>query len=231
MKNTVTLIVPTLNEIDGIRKIMPQIDKEWVDEIIIIDGGSTDGTVEYAKENGYFIISQKTQGPGNAIREAIALASGNIIIPFSPDGNSLPEAIPQLIEKMNGGYDMVIASRYTGGARSYDDDLVTRFGNWMFTRMVNLLFRARYTDVLVMLRAYKKNIVSRLKIEGNINTVFELLLCIRCAKEKLQCADIPADEPVRIGGDRKMKPLVNGTQLLLAIVREFLLNRRRGSSL
>ena len=57
-----SLIITTLNEIDGIKKILPEIKKEWVDEIIIIDGGSTDGTVEKSREMGFKVIKQKIPG-------------------------------------------------------------------------------------------------------------------------------------------------------------------------
>lgn len=58
-KMKVTLLIPTLNEIDGMRAIMPLIKKEWCDQIIILDGKSTDGTIEYAKKQGYFVYVQK----------------------------------------------------------------------------------------------------------------------------------------------------------------------------
>ena len=54
----ITLLIPTLNEIEGMKAIMPRIKKEWIDQILIVDGGSIDGTVEYAKKNGYFIDKQ-----------------------------------------------------------------------------------------------------------------------------------------------------------------------------
>src|SRR5436190_10686709 len=70
---TTTLLVPTLNEIDGMRSIMPQIRREWVDQILILDAGSTDGTVEYAREQGYELVIQKRPGiragrPSPAVR-------------------------------------------------------------------------------------------------------------------------------------------------------------------
>ena len=113
----VTLIIFTWNEIDGMRAIMPQIKKEWYDELIIVDGGSTDGTIEYAQENGYPIFVQKERGAGAAFRESIAKATGDIVVIFSPDGNSVPEKIPELVAKLKEGNDIVIASRYLGGAK------------------------------------------------------------------------------------------------------------------
>ncbi|MDI6743438.1 MAG: hypothetical protein QMD11_11955, partial [Smithella sp.] len=66
-----TLLVCTLNEIDGMRVIMPQIDRQWCDQIIILDGGSTDGTIQYARDNGYFVYIQKKKGFRHAYTEVL----------------------------------------------------------------------------------------------------------------------------------------------------------------
>ncbi len=215
----VTLIFFTINEIDGMRAIMPQIKKEWYDQLIIVDGGSTDGTVEYARENGYYIFQQSKKGAGVAFLESMAKATGDIVIIFSPDGNSVPERIPELIEKMKEGYDVVICSRYLDGAKSEDDDIVTAFGNKMFTGMVNLLYGAKVTDCLVMYRAYKKDIVERLGINTSAVSWGSQVLC-RAAKKKMKIGEIPGDEPARIGGVRKMHPLKNGISELCMILGE-----------
>lgn len=216
----VTLVIPTLNEIDGMKEIMPRINRDWVDQIIIVDGGSVDGTIEYANANGYFLLEQKTKGLVNAYKEALEFAAGDIIIIFTPDGNSVPELIPMLIKKISEGYDMVIVSRYLNGAKSYDDDIITAFGNWMFTKMINVLFGAHYTDTLVGFRAWKKDLF-RLTNEYAKIAGFEPLSAIKCAKLKLRVAEISGDEPPRIGGVRKMRPFINGSYIILLIIKEF----------
>ena len=75
-----TLIACTLNEIEAVQVVLPQIDKSWVDEIIIADGGSTDGTVEYCQEHGYTVMRQHGRGYGAGIREAVKIAKGDIIV-------------------------------------------------------------------------------------------------------------------------------------------------------
>jgi glycosyltransferase involved in cell wall biosynthesis len=220
MKNPkITLFIRTLNEIDGMKVIMPRVKKQWVDEILVLDGGSTDGTIEYAKSRGYRVVMQKSKGITNAYCEVLKIAKGELIVAFSPDGNSLPEVIPQLVKKINEGYDMVIASRYKESATSDDDDPVTAFGNWMFTTIINIAFGGHYTDTLVMFRAFKKDIVKKLHV--NVPRAgMEPILSIRCAKEKLRVTEIPANEPKRIGGKRKMSPLLNGIDIFRLIFAE-----------
>lgn len=216
-----TLFVPTLNEIEGMKTIMPRVKKQWVDEILVLDGGSTDGTVEYAKSKGYRIVMQKSKGITNAYREALKVAKGDYIIAFSPDGNSVPEVIPKLVRKIKEGYDMVIASRYKGNAKSDDDDPVTAFGNFLFTKIINIAFGGNYTDTLVMFRAFKKDIVQKIPI-GIPRAGLEPILSIRCAKLKLKVVEIPASEPKRIGSARKMNPLLNGLDILRLIFSELI---------
>ncbi len=216
----VTLLIPTMNEIGGMKVIMPQIQRNWVDEILIVDGGNG-GTFEYAVEHGYRVLKQKSKGLVGAYREGVAAAIGEAILTFSPDGNSLPAPIPQLVAKLHeGGYDMVVASRYLPGAKSDDDDAVTAFGNWMFTKIINVAFSAKYTDTLCMLRIWKRDLYylsENLFVE---RAGLEPVFCIKAAKLKLRVAEIAGDEPARIGGYRKMSPLLNGAGILVTIMLE-----------
>ena len=216
-----TLFVPTLNEIEGMKTIMPRVMKQWIDEILVLDGGSTDGTVEYAKSKGYRVVMQKSKGITNAYREGLKVAKGDYIIAFSPDGNSVPEVIPKLVKKIKEGYDMVIASRYARGAKSEDDDPITAFGNWMFTKIINICFGGKYTDTLVMFRAFRKDIVKNIPTHLP-RAGLEPILSIRCAKLKLKVTEIPASEPKRIGSARKMNPLLNGLDVLRLIFSELM---------
>lgn len=227
----VTLVIPTLNELGGMKLIMPRIKKEWIDQVIIVDGGSKDGTIEYAKQNGYFIFVQKKKGIRNAYMEALPYVLGDVVITFSPDGNCMPEVIPILVDKMKGGYDMVIASRYVKGAKSYDDDILTSFGNWFFTSIVNLLFHVHYTDAMGIFRAYKKELIYDLDLDKDESYAmpeklfrtdigWEPLLSARAAKIKLKVLDIPADEPKRIWGMRKLQIVRWGAAYLFQIIRE-----------
>jgi len=211
---TVTLLVPALNEISGMRRILPRIRREWVDQILVLDGGSTDGTVEYAVEHGWEVYRQKQVGIRLGYIEAYAQITGDVIVTFSPDGNSIPELLPELIAKIrNEHHDMVIVSRYLEGAKSYDDTWLTRFGNYALTTMINLLFAARYTDALVLFRAYRREIPRKLGLTEVRSARYERWigrfiswepqLSIRSAQRKLKVAEIPGDEPRRVEDETK----------------------------
>ena len=227
----ITLLIPTLNEIEGMKQIMPKIKKEWVDQILIVDGDSTDGTADYAKGCGYEVIVQKQKGIRHAYIEAMEHVRGDIVITFSPDGNSIPELIPPLVDKMKEGFDMVIVSRYAKGAKSEDDDPITSFGNWLFTSLINLLHGSRYTDAMVIYRAWKREVFNELDLDKEESYIFEErlfrtkigvepLLSVRAAKRGLRCADMPGDEPARIGGERKLKIVQWGLAYMFEVIRE-----------
>jgi hypothetical protein len=165
-------------------------------------------------------IKKLKKGVSGAYEEAMPQLLGDIVIPFSPDGNSVPHLIPELISKMNEGYDMVIASRYLGDAKSEDDDRVTKFGNWLFTTFINVIFGGHYTDSLVMMRAFRRHLIPRFPTHMPPRAGMETLLSIRCAKQKLKVTEIPGPEPKRIGGERKMNPFLNGIDILKLIAME-----------
>lgn len=227
----ITLLIPTLNEIDGMRTIMPQIRKEWYDQLLIVDGRSSDGTIEYAHKHGYEILIQKKPGIRQAYLEALPHMTGDVILTFSPDGNCLVEIIPQLLAKIKEGYDMVIVSRYAEGAKSYDDDWITSFGNHMFTTLINLLHGGHFTDAMGIYRAYRRSLIEELDLDKDRSFAFEErlfkthiswepLMSIRCAKRKLKYTAIPGDEPAREGGERKLQVLRWGAAYLFEVFRE-----------
>jgi C-methyltransferase C-terminal domain/Glycosyl transferase family 2/Methyltransferase domain len=218
---TTTLLLPTLDEIEAVRVIVPQLRKDWVDEILVIDGGSTDGTVEFMRAAGLDVHMQTVRGYGEGMLEALHLAKGDVVIEFNPDGNSIPEDILRIIAKINEGYDLVIGSRYRDGAKSDDDDWVTALGNWMFTTIVNLLFGTRYTDVLVGFRAYRRKAALQLDLDAP-GLSWPCQSSTRFARAGLRVTEIPANEPARIGGKRKMMPLRTGWQITKLILRDFI---------
>lgn len=217
---TFTLFIPVYNEIYGMKQLFPQIDFGVVDEVIVVDGGSKDGSVEYAESLGLKVIHQREKGITYAYIEAMPYFKTDCIISFSPDGNSLPQAIGVIKNKLLEGYDMVIASRYLPPARSYDDDIITRFGNYLFTYSINILFGGRYTDSLVMLRGFRRELLNYARHVFR-RSGMEPYLSIICAKHRFKVCEIPFDEPKRVGGKRKMIPVLNGLDILKLMFLEF----------
>ena len=228
MNNTYTLLLLTLNEIDGIEAIYHKIDKNLFSKIIILDGGSTDGTIEWAKKNNVEIYIQKKKGFRHAYFEYFDQITTSHIITFSPDGNSVPELLGDLINELDKNYEMVIVSRYKDNAKSYDDDLITSFGNWLFRFLINLFYFSKITDPMVIYRGFKKNLINDLNLldeksyslpEKIFNTQisWEPLMSIRAMKKKINYSEIPGDEPERIGGERKLKVLKWGSAYMFQV--------------
>lgn len=231
----ITLLIPVLNEETGMRVIMPTVDRSLFHQILIVDGNSTDNTVGVAKEQGLDVIIQKRPGVRGAYLDAWPHITGDAVLTFSPDGNSLVSCLEPCIRKLKEGYDMVIVSRYLNGAKSYDDDSITGFGNWLFTGSINFFHRARYTDAMVIYRIFRKDLVTELDLDKEesyaaeekffrTHVSWEPLMSIRAAKRaaqgKLKIAEIPGDEPKRVGGERKLQVLKWGAVFYWEILRE-----------
>lgn len=237
-----SLIIPTLNEVIGMEEIMPQIDKSLFEQILVIDGGSTDGTIEYCKKNNIEYFVQQKNGMRHGYNESVPLIRGDVLITFSPDGNSDVQRLKPLVEEMKStNSDMIIVSRYKDWAKSEDDDFITSFGNWLFTKTVNLFFKSNYTDVMVIYRAFKKDMIHELELMDNKHYSFvekafftkiswEPLLSARAARMKYKISEIPGDEPPRIGGDRKLQVIKWGaayySQFIIELCRSLFLKNR-----
>jgi len=236
-KPQVTLLVLTLNEIIGMKAIMPEIDRSLFTQILVVDGGSTDGTAEWARDNGFEVHVQSRKGIRFAYFEVMSKVRGDYIISFSPDGNCPVESLKRLIDKISEGYDLVIGSRYLGPAISSDDDWITAFGNWLFTRTVNVLHGYPYTDVMTILRIYRKDLITRLgldkdeayelpeKLFGTLIS-WEPLMSVRAARARVKIGEIPVDEPARIGGVRKLQVLRWGAAYYFQFWWEWLAGRK-----
>ena len=224
-----TLVMICLNEVNGIKHITPGIKKysKLLNDIVFVDGGSSDGSLQIAKSNGWnvFLQPQERMGVLNGIKMGLEKCKTKYVIFFSPDNNCKPEALPALIEEANRGNDLVIASRYKDGAKSYDDTIISGFGNYMITKLVNILFNSNYTDVLNLYKCIRVNVLKEMnhdifaKISG-----LSTGLCIKCAINKIKVSDVGFDEPLRLGGESKRPIIEHGYIEISTIIIEFIKN-------
>ena len=214
------LVIPTLNEVDGMKLIISQIKKEWVDEIIVVDGGSTDGTIEEAKRQNLKVMMQKSKGShGAAIFDAFESSDADYLLMFGADGNNEPEEIPKMLEKIKEGYDQVINSRFSETSINEDAGIIDGFGNKMFTFFANLFFGGHFTDTLSSSRAITKKAWKEIKLdEFGLSSVYQM--SIRGLKKKQKIIELDANEPPRVGGKRKMHRIPTGLELSFRLIKE-----------
>ncbi len=222
-----TLVVLTLNEIEGLRQVFAKIPTGCVDEILAVDGGSTDGTLEFFAARGVRTIRQEKRGRGEAFRLAVREARNDLLVFFSPDGNEDPDDIPRLVQGLADGCDMVIASRFMPRARSEDDDrwmfASRRWGNLTFTWLANALWGgpARITDTINGFRGVTRGAFERLRPDAE-GYAIEFQMSIRALQLGLKVLEIPTVESPRIGkGVSKLNAIPVGFQFLLLMLREW----------
>ena len=215
------VIILTLDEIDGVRAIVPKLKKDWAEEMVFVDGGSKDGTIEEAKKLGFKVIHQHNKGEGNACRIGVEKTNSDFIMFFSPDGNDEPEEVPKMINKISEGFDIVHISRFGKGSYSEDAGIIDNFGNRMFTFLVNVFFGGNYSDALNGFRIIRRDIMLKLKTDAQHLNI-EQQICIRAAKKGYKVFEIDGREPDRIGGQRKMKRIPTGVSLSTQIIKEFI---------
>lgn len=223
-----SLIILTFNEIEGVKALFDKIPFDAVDEVFVVDGGSTDGTVEFFKEKGIKVIQQKTKGRGEAFKIGAREAKGENLVFFSPDGNEDPQDIPKLLRLLEEGYDLAIASRFMKGARNEEDGALLplrALANRAFTFIANLIWKGKITDTINGYRAIKKDAFLRLNLDAT-GFVIEYQMSIRALKSKLKIAEIPTYEGDRIGGESTAKSIPTGLLFLKFLIREILIGKR-----
>ena len=211
---TRSLVILTLNEIDGVRALIPKLPRSYVDETIAVDGGSTDGTREFLIEQDIKIVDQERRGRGAAFRVAMRATSGAYVVFFSPDGNEDPADILPLFEKLEGGADMAIASRFLKESRNEEDDDFLAWRKWAnqgFTVIANLIWNRKgwISDTINGFRGVRRSIFWQLKPESMGYTI-EYELTIRAIKAGLTIVEIPTIESARIGGETKAPSVRTG---------------------
>jgi len=211
-----SLIIPTLNEVDCIKGLLRLIPKGAVDEILIVDGHSTDGTVELVRELGYPLVFQERKGFGEALMTGIKRTSGDVLVFLTADNSQNPADIPRLLEKIKEGYDFVVASRFLKGSGSEDNTLIRYLGNKFFTFLANLLYGSKFSDILYFLLASKREVFNSLKLESD-GFEFCIELPVKVHGAGFKIGEIPSFERKRTSGETKVRTFKDGFKILKAI--------------
>ncbi len=216
----VTTVVPTLNEAANLPHVLKRLPN-GVDELIIVDGHSTDDTVAVARglRPDARIVLQDRVGKGNALACGFAAARGDILVMIDADGSTDPEEIPAFIRPLFDGADFVKGSRYQAGGGSADLTLLRSAGNRALSGAVNLLFGTAYTDLCYGYGAFWRRCLPQLHVTCDGFEV-ETVINVRAAKAGLKVVEVPSFERERIHGLSNLNAWRDGIRVLQTIVSE-----------
>jgi glycosyltransferase involved in cell wall biosynthesis len=229
----ITLCLLTRNELPCVQVMVPKLPapsrEAGYDEIVAIDGGSTDGTVEYFNARGIRVIGQSGRGRGDAFLQAFSRLSSDAFIFFSPDGNENPQDLARFRPILESGADLVIASRMMSGAVNEEDEQFLRFRKWAnlgFNLLANQLFGRRgpfVTDSINGFRAITADAARRLSLDAMDYTI-EYQMTIRALKLGLNIVEFPTHEGARIAGETGAPSIPTGVRFLKRLWSEFRLD-------
>jgi glycosyltransferase involved in cell wall biosynthesis len=216
---TVTVLVPARNEEKNLPYVLPRIPYS-VDQLLLVDGLSTDRTNELAKElrPDISIVKQDGKGKGNAIKCGIEAATGDIIVMLDADGSMDPEEIPSFIQPLLDGYDFVKGSRFIRGGGTDDMERVRKLGNRVFVTLLNLLFGGRSTDLCYGFLAFKRDAINRFKVESD-GFEIETELNVKALKAGLKVTEVPSFEEKRMTGTSNLKAFRDGKRIIRTLFR------------
>jgi len=217
----VSVVIPALNEAENLRHVLPRLP-DLVDEIILVDGNSSDGTVDVARElrPDVVAVTQRGRGKGAALRTGFEVATGDIIVMLDADGSTDPAEIPAFVAALLGGADFAKGSRFLPGGGTEDMPLYRKLGNWGFVLSVRLLFGGSYTDLCYGYNAFWRNALPDLSLDGD-GFEIETMMNVRALRARLTIAEVPSFESARIFGVSRLRTVPDGWRVLKTILREW----------
>ena len=217
MKNNIEILIPTLNEEGNIEKVINELKSEGYINITLLDANSTDQTVKIAESNGCRIIldGPNISGFGGSVINGLNNLNHEYFCIFDGDNSFNPKAISEMMDKISNGADFAFGTRYLDNNKSEDDTIITKFGNFFFTKLVRYLFKINTTDLLFLYVVGKKENVSKLNLkQQDFRFCTEFL--IKCYKD-FNCKEVLSQERKRYSGVSKVNKIFDGIKLLTNI--------------
>jgi glycosyltransferase involved in cell wall biosynthesis len=216
----VSVVIPTLNEARNLPHVFERMPA-GVSEVIVVDGHSTDDTIDVAKRlcPGVVIVHQTGKGKGDALTCGFRAATGDIIVMLDADGSADPGEIPRFVATLLSGADFAKGTRFVTGGGSSDITLVRRLGNWVLSSVVNTLWSVNYSDLCYGYNAFWARCLDAVSADCAGFEV-ETLMNIKLAKSDLSVVEVPSFEAPRRHGTSNLHVGRDGVRVLRTIIAE-----------
>jgi glycosyltransferase involved in cell wall biosynthesis len=202
-----SIVIPTKNEEETLEPILMGALKH-ADEVIVIDGQSSDSTSEIARRHGVAVHQDRGKGKGEAMRMGIELFSGDVILYMDADGSHHPDDIPRIAGPLlRGEADMVIGSRFKGGSDELVGNINQLFritGSNIITTFINYRWSVHLSDTQNGFRALSREAATALNLRINGFPV-ETEMDMQLLQRGFHIAEVPAHEYRRKGGESKIR--------------------------
>lgn len=220
---SLSIIIPTLNEEQNIGEVLAEIGKlhRCYDELIVVDGGSEDATVEVCQNHGPYIFRQEGIGKGNAIKKGVQRSTSEYILIIDGDGSHNPEEIRRFVHAISNGADVVKGSRFLENGITYDMSNFRRVGNQFFVWLANSLFGTNFTDLCYGYLACRTALFHEMQI-AETGFAIDTEIFIKSKKKGARIVEIPSIEFARKTGKSKLRIIPDGFRILYIILREAL---------
>ena len=204
-RSRVTVVIPTRDEEGLIGEIIDAV-RPACDEVLVVDGHSTDRTREIALAHQARVVLDHGKGKGEALRLALDEATGEIVVFIDADGSHEPRDIPALVAPIaSGDADLVIASRGRGGSDELHgtvEQFIRYVGSQLITLAINYRWNVRLTDSQNGFRAIRRDVGRRLGLTSNLTTIEQEML-MKALKHGFRVAEIASHEYERRSTSRR----------------------------